>query len=71
MEEKKAMTVRLDLDQAAELEAVAKVEGSPLSEEIRKAIAAHIETKKRDAAFQRRLKVSLERNRSILRKLAK
>lgn len=45
--------------------------GAPVSEEIRKAIAAHIEAKKNDAQFQERLRKSLERNEAILKKLAK
>ena len=64
------MTVRLSVEQAGELEAVAQVEGAPVSEEIRKAIAAHIEAKKQDAEFQERLRRSLERNQAILKKLA-
>lgn len=58
-------------EQAGELEAVAQIEGAPVSEEIRKAIAAHIEAKKNDAPFQERLRKSLERNEAILKKLAK
>ncbi len=70
MEQMKAMTVRVSADQAAELEAVAQVEGAPVSEEIRKAIAAHIEAKMRDKEFQERLRASLQRNEAILKKLA-
>jgi hypothetical protein len=68
MEEVRAMTVRLTAEQAGELEAVAQIEGAPVSEEIRKAIAAHIEAKKNDAQFQERLRKSLERNQAILKK---
>jgi hypothetical protein len=71
MEDARAMTVRLTAEQAGELEAVAQIEGAPVSEEIRKAIAAHIEAKKNDAAFQERLRKSLERNEAILKKLAR
>lgn len=71
MEETKAMTVRLNAQQAEELEAIAEIEGSPVSEEIRKAIAAHIEVKKKDKDFKARLKNSMERNRAILDRLAK
>lgn len=70
MEEVKAMTVRLKADQAEELEAIADVEGSPVSEEIRKAISAHIEAKRQDTEFLKRLRMSIERNRSILDRLA-
>ncbi len=67
----KAMTVRVDPEQAAELEAVAEVEGVPVAEAIRKAIAEHIESRRRDEEFQARLRASLERNRQILEKLAR
>lgn len=66
----KAMTVRLNADQAEELEAIAEVEGAPVSEEIRKAIAAHIDAKKQDKEFLKRVHKSIERNRSILERLA-
>lgn len=69
--EQKAMTVRLDSSQAAELEAVAEANGVPVSEEIRRAIADYIETKRQDSDFQDRLRASIERHREILEKLAR
>lgn len=69
--ESKAMTVRLSAEQAAELEAVAQVEGVPVAEEIRTAIAAHIDARRQDKVFQKRLRASIERNKQILEKLAK
>lgn len=71
MEETKAMTLRLNREQAEELEAIAEVEGTSVTEEIRRAIAAHIESKKKDREFKSRLKSSLEKNRSILDRLSK
>lgn len=71
MEETKAMTLRLKGKQSEELEAIADVEGTSVSDEIRKAIAAHIETKRKDKDFKARLKRSLERNREILDRLSK
>jgi predicted transcriptional regulator len=67
----KAMTVRLDPEQAAELEAVAEVNGAPVSEEIRRAIAEYIEAKRKDKDFRARLQASIERHREILEKLAR
>ncbi|MHB8513653.1 MAG: hypothetical protein ACYDCC_15980 [Actinomycetota bacterium] len=67
----KAMTVRLPAEQAAELEAVAKVEGVPVAEEIRTAITAHIEARRKDKAFRARLRASIERNKQILEKLSR
>ena len=68
--EQKAMTIRLPAQQAEELEAVARVDERPVAEEIREAITAHIAARRKDLAFQQRLKASLERNREILEKLA-
>lgn len=69
--ERKAMTVRIPAEQAEELEAVADVDGVPVSEAIRRGITEHIETRRRDEAFRARLKDSLERNGKILEKLAR
>jgi hypothetical protein len=66
----KAMTVRLPADQAEDLEAVAETDGVPVAEAVRQAITAHIATRRKDKAFQTRLRASLERNRRILEKLA-
>jgi hypothetical protein len=66
----KAMTVRLQSDQAAELEAVAATDGMPVAEAVRQAVARHIESRRKDKAFQVRLRASLERNRKILEKLS-
>ena len=69
--EQKAMTVRLDPEQAAQLEAVAEVNGSPVSQEIRRAISAYIEERRKDKDFQKRLKTSIERHKEVLEKLAR
>jgi predicted DNA-binding protein len=68
---RKAMTVRLDTDTAEQLEAVAQVEGVPVAEIIREALLEHIQTRRGDADFQKRLKASLERNRTILERLSR
>jgi hypothetical protein len=64
------MTLRLDDEQAAELEAIARVENVPIAEEVRKALAEHIARRRRDRAFQARLKASMKRNQEILERLA-
>jgi hypothetical protein len=66
----KAMSVRLPDDQAAQLEAVAATDGMPVAEAVRQAVASHIESRRKDKAFQARLRASLERNRKILEKLS-
>ena len=67
----KGFTVRLDDDQAAELEAVAKVDGVPVAEEIRQAIAVRIEQRRNDEQFRERLRQSIANNQKILDRLAR
>ncbi len=67
----KGFTVRLDDDQAAELEAVAKVEGVPVAEEIRQAIAVRIEQRRNDDEFRERLRQAIADNQKILDRLAR
>jgi Ribbon-helix-helix protein, copG family len=66
----KNMTLRLTDEQAAELEAIARVENVPIAEEVRHALAEYIAAKRRDREFQARLRASLERNQEVLRRLA-
>jgi ribosomal protein S15P/S13E len=68
--ERKAMTIRLSEEQAAELEAVARVDDVAVAEEVRAAITAHLEARRKDAQFQKRLRASLERNRKLLERLS-
>lgn len=68
MKPAKAMTIRLSAEQAEALETVATVEERPVSEVIRAAIADHIESRRRDPAFQDSLKGRLDRARQLLRK---
>lgn len=69
-DERYAMTLRLDPEQAAELEAIARVQGIPVSQAARAAIAASIEAKRSDPEFQARLRVAIARDRAILDRLA-
>ena len=62
----KAMTIRLTTEQAEALETVASVEERPISEVIRAAIEEHIDTRKKDPAFQDSLKDRLARARRLL-----
>ena len=63
-------TIRQDAQQAAELDAVARVDGVSTSEAIRVAIAEHIEKRRRDPAFQERLQRILDEERVVLERLA-
>ncbi|MGI8825661.1 MAG: DUF6290 family protein [Chloroflexota bacterium] len=70
MKDGKTMSLRLSQEQADTLEAVAQADGVPVAEAVRTAIAEHIERRRQDKAFQSRLRVSMQRNRTILEKLA-
>ena len=65
---KKAMTLRLSDEQATEV--VARAEGIPVSELVRKAIDEHIAARRGDAAFRARLQERMSRDREILERLA-
>jgi hypothetical protein len=65
-----ARTLRLPQDHDEALREIARIDGIPVSEEIREAIAAHIERRRRDPEFQARLRASLERHRELLDILA-
>ena len=62
----KAMSIRLTADQAEDLNTVADIDGQPISQVIRTAIAGHIEERKRDAAFQDGLRQRIERAQGML-----
>jgi predicted DNA-binding protein len=68
---RKAMTLRIDTDTAEQLEAIAHIEGVPMSQVVREALLQHIEERRGDVDFQKRLKDSLERNQKILERLGK
>lgn len=64
-------TLRLPVEQAEALEAIAGVDEISINEEIRRAIEAHIEARRQDADFRARLQASITRNREILERLAR
>lgn len=68
--EHKAFTVRLDADQATDLEAVAAADGISVAEEIRRAVADRIEARRQDPAFQKRIRSIIEQNQRVLERLA-
>ncbi len=57
----KVMTLRLPEAQAQALETVAEVEGLPVVEVVRLAVAEYIDTRRRDPSFQERLQDSMDR----------
>lgn len=67
----KTMTLRLSDEQAEKLETLARVEGIPVSEAVRDAIDQRIEARRKDKAFQGRLKRMVEENARALELLAR
>jgi len=66
----KALSIRLDEGVAADLAAVARIDGVSVSEAVREAIAKHIAIRRADQDFQKRLKELIEENRELLKRLA-
>lgn len=66
----RSMTLRLNADQAQDLETLARVEGSSVSEEIRSAIADRLAALRNDKDFQAKLKQLMEQERAVLERLA-
>lgn len=67
----KVMSLRLPEDIAAEIAAVARADGIPVSQAIREAIDNHIATRSADEAFKERLKKRLAEDQKILKRLTK
>ncbi|MCQ3808623.1 MAG: ribbon-helix-helix protein, CopG family [Acidimicrobiia bacterium] len=71
MTDTRTTTIRQDAQQAAELDAVARVDGVSTSEAVRVAVAEHIKQRRRDPVFQARLQRILEEERVVLERLTK
>lgn len=68
--ERRAYTVRIPAEEAAELEAVATADGISVSEEIRQAIADRVAVKRKDKEFRARVRGVIEQNQRVLERLA-
>lgn len=66
----KTMTLRLSDEQAADLEAMARVDDVPVSEAIRAAIDERIKARREDRQFQARLRRLMAENQRALERLA-
>jgi predicted DNA-binding protein len=66
----KVTSLRLPDCMAAELTAVARTDGTPVSEAVREAIEKHIEERRADEGFQERLKEILKEDQEVLKRLA-
>jgi predicted transcriptional regulator len=62
----KNLLLRLDPELAGRLQTVADVEGRPVSDVVREAIAALVEQRRTDARFLRLLEENLARHRQAL-----
>jgi hypothetical protein len=67
----KTMTLRLDDEQAATLELVARADDQTVTEAVRTAIDAHIEERRRDKDFKERLRRRHEEERALYARLAR
>jgi predicted transcriptional regulator len=66
----KVTTLRLEEELAAELQAVARAEGVPVSEAVRAAVYQYITSCRSDPGFQARFQKQLEEEREALERLA-
>jgi predicted DNA-binding protein len=66
----KATSFRLPEPMAAELAAVARADGIPISEAVRQAIEKHIAERRADKDFQKRLKRIFDEDQRLLKRLA-
>ena len=67
----KTMTIRLDDEQAATLELVARADDQSVTEAVRAAIDAHIEERRRDKDFRERLRHRHEEERALYERLSR
>jgi predicted transcriptional regulator len=64
------MTLRLDDEQAAALDLVARADDQTITQAVRAAIDAHIEARRRDKAFMERLRRRHEQERALYERLS-
>ena len=69
MPETKNLLLRLDPALASKLQVVAEVEGRPVSEVVREAIAALVDARRKDRKFQRRLRETARDYEDLLAQL--
>lgn len=70
MTDRKTYSLRLDEDQARQLEMVARIDGVSVSEEIRDAIWARIDSRRSNPKFRAAVKAIIAEDRDLLDKLA-
>jgi hypothetical protein len=67
----KTMSLRLEDEQAATLELVARADDQTLSDAVRTAIDEHIDARRRDEAFIERLRERQAQERELYKRLAR
>lgn len=67
----KTMTLRLEDEQAATLELLARADDQSVTEAVRAAIDAHIEERRRDKDFRERLRRRHEEESALYERLAR
>jgi hypothetical protein len=67
----KTMTLRLEDEQAATLELIARADDQSVTEAVRAAIDAHIEERRRDKDFRERLRRRHEEESALYERLAR
>lgn len=68
--ETKNMTLRMDEGLADNVQAIAEVEGTTVTDVIRTAISEHVDRRRADPEFQKLLKRNIERHTQLLSMLA-
>ncbi|MCL1600453.1 MAG: hypothetical protein M3112_02800 [Actinomycetia bacterium] len=68
--DQETFTVRLDVDQASDLGAVATADRVSVAEVIRRAVADRIVVRRKDPAFRARIRSIVEQNQRVLERLA-
>lgn len=66
----KNMTLRLDLELADRVQAIAEVDDITVSQVVRDALVTHVERRRQDPEFQRLLDNNLKRHARLLEMLA-
>ena len=66
----KNFTVRLPDEEATDVEALARAEGSSLNETVRKALVEAVERRRADPEFKVRLQRIIKEDRELLERLA-
>lgn len=65
-----AVGIRLPHDIGAELRVIARAEGTSVQDQVHEAVIARVAAKRKDSAFQEKLRTLMEEERGVLDRLA-